>query len=124
MVRVSSVFVDRETGDVDAVAVAVGVGVGVGVGVEDGVGDGVGVDVGDGVGEGDTLSLPGEGVGVDVGVAEISFCGDGVLLGVADFVGFEGVGVGDLRVPGGEDFAFGVAVGLGTGVCALRSMPR
>ena len=114
----------------DAVGVGVedGVGDGDGVGVDvgDGVGDGdgLGVDVGDGVGEGVTLSPRGEGVGVDVGAAEVSFCGDGVLLGVADFVGLEGVGVGDLRVPGDEDFGFGVAVGLGTGVCALRSMPR
>jgi hypothetical protein len=45
-----------------------------------------------------------------------------VLLGVADFAAFDGVGVGDLRAPDGEDFDLGV--GLGTGVCALRSTPR
>ena len=116
-------------------------------------GDGVGVAVGDGVGEGGTLSLLGEGVGVDVSVGvgdadavgagvmlavasedvgdgcatgEICFWGDCVLLGVADVAAREGVGVGDLPAPDGEDFDFGagVGVGFGVGVCALRSTPR
>ncbi len=54
------------------------------------------------------------------------FLSVGVLLGVADFSAVGGVGVGDLRGPGGEDFGFGagVGVGLGAGVCALRSTPR
>jgi hypothetical protein len=48
-----------------------------------------------------------------------------VLLGVADVAAFDGVGVGDLRAPGCDDFDFGVGVGvgLGTGVCSLRSTP-
>jgi hypothetical protein len=88
-----------------------------------GDGDGDGVDVGVGVGV--TLSLPAEDVGDDRAAGEISFCGDGVLLGVADFAAFDGVGVGDLRAPGCDDFDFGVGVGvgLGTGVCSLRSTP-
>jgi hypothetical protein len=90
--------------------------------VGDGVGEGVGVDVGDGVGVGVTLSLPTDD---DRAAGEISFCGEGVLLGVADVAAFDGVGVGDLRAPGCDDFDFGVGVGvgLGTGVCSLRSTP-
>jgi hypothetical protein len=80
--------------------------------------------VGDGVGAGRMLSLPAEDIGDDCAAGEISFCGDGVLLGVADFAAFDGVGVGDLRAPDAEDFDFGVVVGLGAGVCALRSTPR
>ena len=125
-VRVSSVFVGRETGDGVGDAVAIGLADAVGVGVEVGVGDAVGVDVGDAVGvdvgAGVTLWLP----AVGVGVGEISSCGDGVgvALGVADVVAFDGVGVGDLRTPAAFDFGFGVGVGLGIGVCALRSTPR
>jgi hypothetical protein len=64
-----------------------------------------------------TLSLTAEDIGNACAAGEISFCGDGVL---------RGVGVGDLRAPGGEDFELGVGVGvgLGAGVCALRSTPR
>ena len=82
--------------------------------------------VGDDVGAGETLSLPTEDIGDDCAAGEVSFCGDGVLLGVADFSAADGVGVGDLRGLGGEDFGFGagVGVGLGAGVCALRSTPR
>jgi hypothetical protein len=85
-----------------------------------GDGDGDGVDVG--VGAGVTLSLPAEDVGDVCAAGEISFCGDGVLLGVADFAAFDSVGVGDLRATDGEEFDFGV--GVGAGVCALRSTPR
>jgi hypothetical protein len=109
-VNVSSIFVGRGTGDI----VAVGDG--------DGVGVGEGVDVGDGVGAGVTLSLNAEDVGDACTAGEISFCGEGVLLGVADVGGFDGVGVGDLRTLAAVDF--GVGVGLGAGVCALRSTPR
>jgi hypothetical protein len=113
-VNVSSIFVGRETGDIVAVGDADAVG--------DGVGEGVGVDVGDGVGVGVTLSLPTDD---DRATGEVSFCGEGVPLGVADFSAFDGVGVGDLRAPGCDDFDFGVAfgVGRGTGVCSLRSTP-
>ena len=63
-------------------------------------------------------------MGDDCAAGEISFCEDGVLPGVADFAVFDGVGVGDLRAPDGEDFDFVVGVGLCAGVCALRSTPR
>ena len=108
--NVSSVFVGR-----DAVGVDVGVGDAVGVGVDVGDDDGIGV--------GETLSLAAEDVGDACATGEVSFCGDGVLLGVADFSAFDGVVVGDLRAPDGELFDFGVGVGLGTGVCSLRSTP-
>ncbi|PYK32216.1 MAG: hypothetical protein DME57_00695 [Verrucomicrobia bacterium] len=134
----------RGTGDIDAVGVgvavivAVGVGFGVGVGVLVGVvlavGVGVGVPVGDGlgVGVGETVSAGVDRTGGNSSSGEISFCGDGVprgvavLLGVGDFAAFDGVaeGAGDLRAADGEDFDFGVAVGFGVGVCALRSTPR
>ena len=55
-------------------------------------------------------------MGDDCAGGEISFCGDGVLLGIADFAAFDSVGVGDLRAPDGEEFDFGVGVGLGAGV--------
>jgi hypothetical protein len=111
-VNVSSIFVGRETGDTVAVGDADAVG----------DGEGVGVAVGDGVGVGLTLPLPTDD---DRATGEVSFCGDGVLLGVADVAAFDGVGVGDLRAPGCDDFDFGVGVGvgLGTGVCSLRSTP-
>lgn len=95
--NVSSIFVGRETGDID------------------GLGDGVGV--------GGLFSLSTEGIGDDCAAGEISFCGVGVLLGVGDFAAFDGVGVGDLRASDGEDFDLGVGGGLGTGVWALRSKP-
>lgn len=113
----------RETGDLDAV----------GVGVGDGEG-GADVDVGVGM----MLSVT-EAIGDDCAAGEVCFCGDGVLLGVADsaafdgvgvgvsdFAAFEGVGVGVLCAPDGEDFNFAarVGVGLGEGVCVLRSTPR
>jgi hypothetical protein len=108
-VNVSSIFVGRETGEIDAV----------------GDGDGDGVAVAAGVGAGATLSLTTEDVGDACAAGEISFRGDVVLLGVTDVAAFDGVGVGDLRPPDGEIFDFGVGVGvaLGTGVCALRSTP-
>ena len=110
--NVSSIFVGREAGDIVAVGDADAVGDG------DDVGEGVGVDVGDGVGVGVTLSLPTDD---DRATGDVSFCGEGVPLGVADFSAFDGVGVGDLRAPDGElfDFAGGVGVGRGTGVCSL-----
>jgi hypothetical protein len=112
-VNVSSIFVGRETGEIDAAG--------------DGDGDGVGVaaGVGDGVGAGVTLSLTTEDVGDACAAGEISFFGEDALLGVADIAAFDGVGVGDLRPPDGEifDFGVGVGVGLGTGVCAPRSTP-
>lgn len=95
-----------------------------------GVDDGVGVDVGIGVcvGVGDALS-PGAGeIGDDCASGEVSFRWDGVGLGIGDFAAFSGVGatVGDLRPADGDGFVFpfAVAVGLGAGVCALRSTPR
>ncbi|HWY50158.1 MAG TPA: hypothetical protein VNW72_01620 [Chthoniobacterales bacterium] len=111
-VSVSSVFVGRETGGTDAV------GDGDAVGVGDG--DELGVVVGVG---GTVLFAAGEDVGDGCAAGEISFCGDGVLLGVADVAAFDSVGVGDLRAPDGVDFGFGVGVGRGGGVCALRSTP-
>ena len=116
----------RETGDAVGVdfGVTVGVAVDVGVAVGVSVSVGVGVDVGDGVGAGVTLALAAGDVGDGCVAGEICFCGDGVPLGVADCTVFDAVGVGDLRAPDGEDFAFGVGVGLGRGVCALRSTPR
>jgi hypothetical protein len=108
-VNVSSIFVGRETGEIVA------------------VGDGDGAGEGDDVGAGVKLSLNAEEVGDACVGGEISFCRDGVgvLLGVADCAVFDGVGAGDLRAPDAElfDFALGVGVGLGTGVCALRSTP-
>jgi hypothetical protein len=114
-VNVSSIFVGRETGDIVAVGGADTVG----------DGDGIGEGVDDGVGAGVTLSLNAEDVGDACAAGEISFCGDVVLPGVVDVAAFDGVGVGDLRAPGCDDFDFGVGVGvgLGTGVCALRSTP-
>jgi hypothetical protein len=50
--------------------------------------------------------------------------GVSVLLGVGDFAALAGIAVGDLRALDGEDFDFGVVVGLGVGDCALRSTPR
>ena len=116
MVRVSSIFVGGETGDVDAAGVAVDTGVVVSDGVD------VGVEVGD------TLSVRVADIGDNSSSGEASFCGDGVLLGVGDFAAFDGVTVGvgvrDLGGSAGEDFDFGVDVGFGVGVCALRSTPR
>ena len=102
--NVSLILAGRETG----AGVDFGVAVGVGVPVAVAVGDGVGV----------TLGLATEDVGDGCADGEISFTGDGVLLGVADFSGPVGVGVGDLRGPVAEDFDFGFGVGvrLGAGV--------
>jgi len=110
-------LVGRET-----VGVAVAVGFGVGVTV----GDGIGVEVGE------TLSTGVDVIGGNSSSGEISFRGDGVargvavLLGVGDVAALDGVAdaVGDRRAVDAEDFDFGVAVGFGVGVCALRSTPR
>ncbi len=111
-------------GVVLAVGVAVAVGVGVGVVVP--VNDGIGVEVGE------TLSTGVDIIGGNSSSGEVSFCGDGVatgvavLLGVGDFAAADGVadGLDDLRAADGEDFDFGVAVGFGVGICALRSTLR
>jgi hypothetical protein len=117
-----------------AVGVAVGVGSGVAVALGVAVAVGVGVAVGDGLGVGveEMLSTGVDRTGGNSSSGEVSFCGDGVprgvavLLGVGDFAAFEGdaEGGGDLRAADGEDFDFGVAVGFGVEVCALRSTPR
>jgi hypothetical protein len=78
------------------------------------------------VGRGEALGLATEEVGDEGGVGDFSSFPNGVLLGVADFAGFDGAVVGDLRASAdvGFDFALAVVVGLGVGVCALRSTPR
>jgi hypothetical protein len=119
-VSVSSIFVGLGTG----VGVAVGFGAVVGVGVDVGAVVGVGGGVNVGLGAGATLGVGAGGVGDAAGNGEVSFCPEGALLGVAGFAAFDGIGVGDLWAPDGEDFDFGVGVRLGAGVCAVRSTPR